>query len=45
MYNSKTKETAALGPGYGEHVAKRVKECLTGLKEEGKLEGDGLVKY
>ena len=45
MSDSQSKERAAIGPGYGEHIAQRIKECLAGLREEGNLEGDGVVKY
>ena len=43
--NSQTKERADLGPGYGEHIAQRIKGCLKDLRDEGKLEGDGFAKY
>ena len=42
---SKSKPTPGLGPGYGQHIAGRFKECLGKLIEEGKLEGDEVVKY
>ncbi|KAJ5266588.1 hypothetical protein N7478_009396 [Penicillium angulare] len=31
-----------LGPGYAEHVVKRVKACMKRIEAEGKLEEDGL---
>jgi len=34
-----------LGPGYGEAMVEMVKNCLRGLAEEGKMEGDGVYFY
>jgi len=33
------------GPGYGEAIVERVKVCLRGLAEEGKMEGDAIYWY
>jgi hypothetical protein len=34
-----------LGPGYAEHVVKRIKTCMKKIEAEGKLEQDGVCFY
>lgn len=35
----------AVGPGYAEHVVKRIKDCMDKIKQEGKSDQDGIWFY
>lgn len=45
LRNDTSKPSPPPGPGFGEALVERVKVCLRGLAEEGKMDGDGIYFF